>query len=546
MPPTENERPADARAPRLTHRLGTKLIIVLLAATLLSFASVGYLNFRLHRRHLEESTQRSAERISDVIKRSTSYYMLRNDREGLYHIIGTMADEPGMVRIRIFNQEGRISFSTHAPEANTYVEKDAEACYACHAAGQPLSHLDRPDRIRIYHTNGSRVLGIINPIENKPECSNAACHAHPASQKILGVLDATLSLAQADAQLAESSQSMLAHTVLAAALVSGLIGLVVWWQVGRPLKLLKAGTERLANGELGYQIRTSARDEIGEVASSLNEMSRELAEARESLTSWAKTLETRVEQKTRELKAAHEQMLQAEKLASIGKLAAVVAHEINNPLSGMLTYTKLVRRWLESAPQNGGRQEEVLHALELMESEIRRCGEIVRNMLTFSRALPLNLEWTDLHAVIGRVVRLVQHKLELGGIQLHLELQPDLPRVHCDAAQAEQLLLALVMNAIEAMPRGGNLWLRTRAAGSEAQIEVQDDGAGIPPEMLPHMFEPFQTTKERGVGLGLAVTRQIVERHQGRIEVQSQPGRGTTFLVTLALEPQVEEAAKVR
>lgn len=165
---------------------------------------------------LNKGTLTSAERVSDVIKRSAPYYMLRNQRDGLYHIIGAMANEPGMVRIRIINQQGRISFSSDPNEADTFVNKQAEACYGCHSRADPLTRLDRPDRFRTYRLpNAQRVLGIINSIENSAECSNASCHARPASVKVLGVLDTGLSLATADASIAEGTRRMLAYTLLA-------------------------------------------------------------------------------------------------------------------------------------------------------------------------------------------------------------------------------------------------------------------------------------------------------------------------------------------
>jgi two-component system NtrC family sensor kinase len=516
--------------PHWRHRLSVRLIGWMLAAIFITFALVGYLTIRRHRHHLEAATQLSAERVSDLVKRSTSQFMLRNDRDGLHQMMATIASEPGVMRIRIFNQEGKITYSTDPEEIDHLVAKDAEACYGCHAAGKPLARLDRPDRFRIYHANGTPVMGVINPIENQPSCTNAACHAHPPEQKILGVLDTNLSLAQTEASLAESTQAMLSYTLLGAVLISLLTGLLVWRLAGVPLQMLQSGTERLATGDLGHQIPVRSQDEIGNLAVSFNAMSSELADARA-------TLETRVQQKTRELTVAHQQMLQAERLASIGKLAAVVAHEINNPLSGILVYAKLLRKWIERGADSA-RQPEMRESLQVMESEIRRCSAIVHNMLTFARATPMNLGWSDANAVVDRSLRLVQHKLELANVQLHLELEPELPRLWSDAAQLEQLLLALVINAIEAMPHGGNLWLRSRSlAGSrEVELEVQDDGVGIPPEMLPRMFEPFQSTKEAsGVGLGLAVARQIVERHQGRITVSSEPGRGARFVITLPL-----------
>ena len=525
----------------MTSSVSAKLIGSLLAVMVVIFALLGYLNIRLHRQHLEAATLASAERVSDVISRSATYYMLRNDREGLYRTIQTIADEPGVIKVRIFDQEGRISYSTDPAEVSHVLDKTAEACYGCHIQSQPLARLNRPDRFRIYRNGGGhRVLGIITPIENQPSCSNAECHAHPASQQVLGVLDTNLSLAKTDAQLAASSAHMLAYTAGAMLIVGILSWLFVWRVVGEPIKALKKGTEHLAEGELGYQIEVQSRDEVGELANSFNGMSVQLRAANEEIVTWAKTLEDRVDQKTRELKRAHDHILHVEKMASIGKMAAVVAHEVNNPLSGILTYAKLIRKWVGSGQVEHEKRDEAMQCLDLIAAESRRCGDLVKNLLTLSRTAPMNMQSTNLHAVIDRCLLLVRHQLELGGIQLQLNFAKELPRVWCDPAQIEQVILALIMNAIDAMPRGGNLWLETRASNDETEIEirVRDDGMGIAPDVLSQIFEPFLTTKEsgHGVGLGLAISRGIVEGHKGRIEVDSELGRGTSFTVILPSE----------
>jgi two-component system, NtrC family, sensor kinase len=523
---------------RLTNSVSAKLIGSLLAVMVVIFALLGYLNIRLHRQHLEAATLASAEGISDVIKHSTTYYMLRNDREGLYHAIKTMADEPGMIRVRILDQEGRVSYSTDPAEVSHVLDKTAEACYGCHSQSQPLARLNRPDRFRIYRNGGGhRVLGIITPIENQPSCSNAECHAHPASQQVLGVLDTNLSLAKADAQLAVSSTRMLSYTAGAMLIVVVLSWLFIWRVVGKPIKALEKGTEHLSQGELGYQIEVQSQDEVGDLAHSFNGMSLQLRAANEQIVTWARTLEDRVAQKTRELRSAHEHMLHVEKMASLGKMAAVVAHEVNNPLSGILTYAKLLRKWVGSGQAEHEKREEAMQCLDLIAAESRRCGDLIKNLLSLSRTAPMNVQSTDLREVIDRSLLLVRHQLELGGIELQLKLAEGLPRVPCDPAQIEQVLLALIMNAIDAMPRGGTLWIETRlnSDATEVEIQVRDDGAGIAADVLPQIFEPFMTTKEkgRGVGLGLAISRGIVERHSGRIAVESELGKGTTFTVTL-------------
>ncbi|HYA24352.1 MAG TPA: ATP-binding protein [Terriglobales bacterium] len=530
------------------HSLSTKLITLLLACMVVIFSLLGYLNIRLQRQHLEAAALASAERVSDVIRRSATYYMLRNDREGLYHVIQTLADEPGMVKVRIFDKDGRISYSTDAAEVSRIVDKRAEACYGCHAQSQPLARLNRPDRFRIYRNgDGKRVLGIITPIENQPSCSNAECHAHPASQQVLGVLDTNLSLAKADAQLAESNARTLTYTIAAMLIVAALSWLFIVRVVGRPIQALAKGTEHLSKGELGYQIEVQSQDEVGDLARSFNAMSLQLRGANQEIVAWTKTLEDRVEEKTSELKRAHDHVLQVEKMASVGKMAAVVAHEINNPLAGILTYAKLLRKWIDRGEMKGDKLHEAAECLDLIGGESRRCGDIVRNLLTFSRTAPMNLETTDINIVLDRALRLVHHQLEMTGIELQVYLDDDLPKLQCDPAQVEQVFLALIMNAIDAMPHGGNLWLETRMNrnGDGVEIEIRDDGTGISSDLLSHLFEPFQTTKEpgRGVGLGLAVSRSIIDRHHGRIEVQSDLGKGTTFTITLPVDSRAAVAS---
>jgi two-component system, NtrC family, sensor kinase len=533
---------------RLAHSISAKLIGSLLAVMLVIFAFLGYLNIRLHRQDLEAATLASAERVSDVINRSAAYYMLHDDRAGLYHSIQSIADEPGMVKVRIFDQEGRIGYSTDAAEVSHVLDKKGEACYGCHNQSQPLARLNRPDRFRIYrNASGQRVLGIITPIENQPSCSNAECHAHSAEQRVLGVLDTDLSLAKADAQLKVSTARMSAYTAGAILIVALLSWLFVWRVVDIPLNALKSGTEHLGHGELGYQIEVRSEDEVGELARSFNGMSLQLRAANEQIVDWTKTLEQRVEEKTTELKRAHEHVLHVERMASIGKMAAVVAHEVNNPLSGILTYAKLLRKWVGTGQAEHEKRGEAIECLELIATESRRCGDLIKNLLSLSRTAPMNVQATDINAVIDRCLLLVRHQLDMVGVELRLDLTKDLPLVPCDPAQMEQLFIALITNAIDAMPRGGTLWLENRLVqfdhGAEIETKVRDDGSGIPDDVLPHIFEPFMTTKEdgHGTGLGLAIARGIVERHQGRIDVETELGRGTAFFVTVPC--QVSEAS---
>src|SRR5208283_4354906 len=506
---------------RISGSLSSKLLVVLVSSMAIVFGVLGYLNIQLHRKHLERTTLADAARVSNVIKRNTSYYMLRNQRDGLYHIITELAHEPGMVRIRIINDRGRISFSSDPSEMNKLVDEQMNV-HDTLPAGVPWFQVaNKGQSFRTYRLpNGERALGVINPIENSPSCSSAECHAHPAEVKTLGVLDTNISLAPTDQSVAESTRKMLLYTVLAVFGVAILTTAFVRRLLQGPLTALTEGTRRLGSGDLGYQIKVHSRGEFEDLANSFNTMSHQLLDAHQEINAWARTLEERVDEKTRQLKGAQEEMLRVERMASIGKLAAVVAHEINNPLAGILTYAKLLKKRL--ARETVVNQENI-GMLDLVESESRRCGEIVKNLMTFARPTSMNREPSDLNAIIDRCVRLVQHQLKLKNIELHQELTADLPHVRCDSGQIEQVILALVMNAIDAMSNGGNLTLCSRKLENSAQVqvEVRDDGVGMPKDVLAKMFEPFFTTKEhgRGLGLGLAISRNIVDRHAGKIAV---------------------------
>jgi two-component system NtrC family sensor kinase len=533
---------------RIRIGLAAKLATALVAGTAVFSVIWGYVNLRAIRRHSEMLVQRSAERVTGIIRRSTHYEMLHNNREGLYNTIQEIGSEPGISRIRIFNKEGRIQFSTDTREVGTVVDKSAEACYGCHAQEQQLSKLARPDRGRIFTSpEGEHLLGVIRPIENAPACSDAACHAHPASQRVLGVIDANLSLASVDAGAAEQKRDLIVVTLLAAALISLTGAAYIWLAIYRPVKELTIGTRRVAGGDLHYRLSVRSQDELGELAEEFNQMTADLESARDEITSWAKTLEQRVEQKTAELEHAHQTMLGHEKMASIGKLAATVAHEVNNPLFGILTYARLNLKKLAGCAIPEADKKEMVEQLQVIERESKRCGDIMRNLLTFARQAPSRRDTNDINTLIERAVVLVRHKLDLQAIVLEQDLASGVPPFVCDAGQIQQVMLILLVNAAEALGKDGRIEVKTEVADATVKIHVRDNGPGIPQEVMPKIFEPFFTTKEeqQRTGLGLAVAKSIVEQHGGEITVQSRKGEGTEFLVSLPVgqaEPVLSDA----
>ena len=530
-------------------RLSLKLILSLGCVTALIFAGFGYRVLERHRRNLERVTLQAADRVSESIKRSILYSMQLNHREHIYHTIKTLGAEPGIKKIRIFNEIGRVSFSSDEPEIGTVVDKQGEACFACHRSSEPLNRPERSDRRRIFiDARGNRVLGLINPIENAPECYNALCHAHSADQRVLGVLDVTMSLQEVDATILAGRRLLLTQLVGAVAAVAVLWGGLVWWFVHRPVKELTSGTRRVAAGDLSWRIRFDSNDEMGELSRSFNEMAERLQAAQESLRRWAETLEMRVEEKTAALQKTHEQMIQVERMASMGKLAAVVAHEINNPLAGILTSARLLEKKLArvSKPE----VEEFREPLQLIAEEAGRCGEIVKNLLQFARPQREVRRPERVDQIVRDSIRLVQHKIDLMNIRLQTELPQDLPRIICDAQAVKQVLVAVLINAAEAVGwQGGQILVSARFQPETHMVEiaVRDTGCGMDEETLQHIFEPFFTTKEEshGVGLGLAVVSGIVHAHGGAVKAESQVGVGTTMKISFPGEPAPAQESAV-
>lgn len=230
-------------------------------------------------------------------------------------------------------------------------------------------------------------------------------------------------------------------------------------------------------------------------------------------------------------------ILHQDKMMSLGRLAASVVHEINNPLSGILNYARLMTRVLDRGRLTGGQAEKFRRYLELVENESNRCSRIVSSLLAFSRRSEPEFKDADVSDLINRSILLSRHKLELQGISLNTALDPDVPAIQGDINQLQQCVINLIFNAIDAMPGGGELFISSAFDRSEGQvtITVRDTGQGIAPENLEHIFEPFFTTKKEGygVGLGLSTVHGIIQRHNGIVEVKSHPGQGVAFIIKL-------------
>jgi two-component system NtrC family sensor kinase len=519
----------------LLSRLSTRLFLLLFASMAIVFGVFLFLNTDLQKKHLLESATVSSARVSDIIGSALRHSMLQNNRDEIYHAIQTIGSEKDIRGVRIINKSGEITFSSVADEAGAKVNMSAEACFLCHSTSRPLSEVTDLGRTRIYTSpNNERILGIISPIKNAPECSNAACHAHSPDITVLGVLDIKLSLSQVAQHLAESKSQSIYYGLASVFLFALLFGVFIYEVVQKPVKKLTEGTQEISRGNLEYHIEINHSDEIGHLARSFNQMTRQLKEARDEIIEWNRKLEERVKQKRQALLQAEERMREIDKLASLGKLSASVAHELNNPLASILTYGKLIERKLTRNHDN--LDTEIVRYLHIMQQETARCGNIVNDLLLFARREGGEFRTASLHGIINKSLDIVWHKITMQEIEVEKQLTAKEDTIDCDAARIQQAMVALLVNATEAMPKGGTIRIETTKPDAEhITVRVKDTGMGIPPEVKAHIFEPFFSTKEenKGVGLGLSVVYGIVQSHGGTIWVDSEVGQGTIFHLTL-------------
>jgi len=506
--------------------LGSFLLLIL-------FGIYSYFSVRFYTDQMMSQVLTSANRISNAIKSSTHFGMLLNRKADVYEIIDALGKQPGMNGIRIFNKRGEIAFSTQKTEQGKSIDLKSEACSGCHNAQQVMES-GASSRMRIYvGQDGKRVLGLINPILNEDQCSNASCHAHPTEQTVLGILDVRMSLGQVDAAITNSQYQIIVVAVFLLLLVGSASVYVVTTTILRPVRNLVAATKEVSSGNLDYEITIRRNDEIAELARSFNSMTQSLQRSEKENRDWSSMLEQRVREKTAELQNVHQQILQIEKMTSLGKLAATVAHELNNPLEGILTYSKLIGRRLRKIKEHSPEIEQTIEDIDLIQRETARCGNIVKNLLLFSKKQVAEYALIPVGQIVGKAEQILRHYFHTSKVQFEAILPSDEPSLFCNENQIQQALVAMFVNAVEAMPEGGKLTVQVAmdAHNGDLSVLVKDSGIGISPEDLPRIFEPFFTTKKdgQGVGLGLSVVYGILERHGGIISVESGVGKGTTF-----------------
>jgi two-component system NtrC family sensor kinase len=317
-----------------------------------------------------------------------------------------------------------------------------------------------------------------------------------------------------------------------------------------PLRDLENGAKRLAGGNLEQPIPVRSADEFGQVASSFNTMMEALGESHDELRDAARTLEQKVDERTQQLRAAQAENVQREKLAAVGLLASGIAHELNNPLTGVLTFSSLIR---EKMPPGSTDAED----MDLVIGETKRCASIIRRLLDFARQKAPERSFVDVNVLIRDVARFIERSARLNDTAITIDLDPDLPQLWIDANQVKQVLMNMLVNAQHATEERGSITIRSRRPaepiapepGAEpvdmVEIAIVDTGCGIAEKDLQRIFDPFFTSKKagKGTGLGLSVSHGIVKAHGGAIKVESALGEGSTFRIYLPVAAENAEIA---
>lgn len=480
-----------------------------------------------------ETSRHEADTIAEMILTNSYHLMLEDNRHHLQLMIEEIGKNPRVKKARILGREGVIGFSTDLAEVGVALSEEDESCAFCHLPGSRVMYnVPVENRTRIFNDgSGREFLGVTRGIYNEPNCYTAACHVHSPDEKKVGVLDLVFARDQmANLSHVHNSDVFLSTTFMLVVL-SLCHYLVTRAYICKPIEGLLAQTQALAAGDLSARAGEFANDEVGELGRSFNHMAESLQSAHAELKEWGDTLEQKVEKRTAEISSIQSQLLQSAKLASMGELVAGIAHEINNPLTGILMFASLSKKAPDLPPQ-------VQDNLSLIVAESERCAKIVRGLLEFARESIPEKKPASVNRVMETTLNLVSHQPLFQNIEICRRYAENLPEVELDVDQWQQVFLNMFINAGQAMPDGGTLNLSTELLEDQkiVRIVIQDTGTGISLEHLDKVFDPFFSTKEEnGFGLGLSVSYGIIKNHGGNVNVQSSEGEGTSFTIELPI-----------
>lgn len=510
------------------------------------FVAFGIIFRSVNENYMKSVISENGNNIGRLVEGALYQSMMENDQTSLQRMLDQINAMESIDNVSMYDNKNNLAYTSILNNSANHSDPD---CKSCH---EDLDKMFSPDKksYRIVNADSECVMNpgnenvrnllIKSPILNKPSCSAAACHAHNPDEKVLGSLIIKMPLQGLDNALKESTTD---YFLLASVLTVILIVFLIYFtnkRIKSPLNEIILASEAVTRGDKSkrLQIKPHQLSDMRMVSHAFNEMLDNLQSATLELENWSQQLEYKVQKKTEELGQAHNELMNIERIASLGKLSLSVAHEINNPLSGILVYSKLIQKQLNNPYLDEEKKNSMLKHLKLIESETKRCGDIVKGLLDFSRKDQNGFEPKHLHEILSNTFELMSHSMKISDINFIPDFAAKNDMIFCSPNQIKQVCLAILVNAREAVSENGEIVVQTTNPDEEhVKIEFTDNGVGIAKEDIPHIFEPFFSTKEKttGIGLGLSIVHGIVQNHKGRTEVQSEQGKGTTIAVILPL-----------
>lgn len=521
--------------------------LIMAVGTLMTIGSIifGYIFIRYEEKIMMNNLISYASSTADLVRRGIYYGMPVAHGDAIKQTIEIIGSGSDVKSITVYDREGKITYSSQKSEIGRTVAIDNIACRMCHKKDTTPQHFfsEANNWTIVPDGSGSKTLKFVTPIQNELSCYTASCHYHSKDTRILGVLETNFSTAAVDSTIKQNRIGTILFGGVFVVMISFSLCIILYHFVSKPVSLLDEGMHRIAKGELDYKIEIKSKDEMGLLADTFNSMAGDLKKYKENMENWTKTLEEEVQKKTSEIMKAQDQLINAEKLASLGRMAAGVAHELNSPLTGIVTFSHLMLK--RTPPENKLDIED----LEVIIEQANRCSKIIKSLLGFSRKTSSDKIHININDLTDSTVAMLRNQAKFHNIRFNISFDNTIPPVAVDPNQLQQVFINLLINAADAMNEKGQITVITRTIAEAAatgkqyiEIEVTDTGPGIPEDHIGKIFEPFFTTKPvgKGTGLGLSVSYGIIKKHGGNIFVRSESGKGASFFVRLPLEDDSE------
>jgi two-component system NtrC family sensor kinase len=523
---------------------------VVFTITILSvflFLSFGIIFRSVNERYLNSIIQHIGDNISSIVEGALYHSMLTNDRTALRNALEVLNTLPHIEDVNMYDSQENLVYSPFLENTEAHNNPNCKDCHANFNAMFPgneksyrIVNLDSRCEMSVKDYD-YRLLVMKSPILNERSCYTSSCHAHQESDEVLGSFIIRIPLEELDSTVNASSRNFFILASITTVLLAMFLLYFTKRRIQRPLTQVIKASEAISKGDTSTRLdmHSTHMKDIRMLSSAFNEMMDNLQSATDELQNWSHQLEHKVQKKSEELSAIQHELIHVERIASLGKLSSSVAHEINNPLSGVLTYTKLVYKQLLKLDFKASDKEPMLKYLKVIEEETKRCGDIVKGLLDFSRKDQLDFKTHHLHNIVRDSYILMEHQMKMVNITFITDFSASSDSIHCNVNQIKQACIAILLNAFEAVLENGEIVMKTSNPDENSiKLEITDNGVGINPEDIPHVYEPFFSAKEKtsGIGLGLAIVHGIVQNHKGKIEVISELGEGTSVSFILPLK----------